>query len=120
MATSYQITTEQHGDVTVVTLAYAIIRDEDGIQLLGSELFLVARRQKNVLLNLGAVDAVASSFLGKLNSLNRIAQEAGGKLVLCSLTPHLSEVFETTKLNKVLTLCGTQEEGLAAFLEQPS
>lgn len=69
-----------------------------------------------VVLDLSEVQMVASAGLGMLVTLNNAAKKGGGKLALCKLEPTLRQVFEMTKLHRVLTLCDTREQAIKAVL----
>ena len=58
---------------------------------------------------------LSSAALGKLITLNRKLQSAGGKLVLCNIDPQIYEVFEITKLNKLFNIQKEEQAALQAF-----
>jgi anti-sigma B factor antagonist len=58
---------------------------------------------------------MSSAALGKLITLNKKVQAAGGKLILCNIDPQIREVFEITKLDKLFVICGDEQEGLQKF-----
>src|SRR4030095_12429956 len=91
---------EPIGDVTVVNFIDRKILDEQNIQIIGEQLFsLVETEQvKKLLLNFRNADFLSSAALGKLISLDKKVQAAGGKLVLCNIDPQIYEVFEITQL----------------------
>ena len=68
-----------------------------------------------LLLNFGNVEYMSSAALGKLITLNKKVQAAGGKLILCNIDPQIREVFEITKLDKLFVICGDEQEGLQKF-----
>src|ERR1700739_3732220 len=108
---------EDIGDVTVVSFTDKKILDEQNIQVIGEQLFgLVDDSGRNkLLLNFSNVEYMSSAALGKLITLNKKVQAAGGKLVLCSIDPQIREVFEITKLDKLFVICGDEQEGLQKF-----
>jgi anti-sigma B factor antagonist len=108
---------EDVGDVAVVNFTIRKITDEQVIQLIGEQLFgLVddAGRRK-ILLNFGNVEYLSSAALGKLITLNKKVQGAGGKLVLCNIDPQIYEVFEITKLNRIFKIHKEEKAALEAF-----
>ena len=108
---------EDIGDVTVVSFTDKKILDEQNIQVIGEQLFgLVddSGRQK-LLLNFSNVEYMSSAALGKLITLNKKVQAAGGKLVLCGIIPQIREVFEITKLDKLFVIRGDEQEALQMF-----
>lgn len=112
-----RIEVEDVGEVTVVTFVDKKILDEQNIQLVGEQLFQLVDElgRKKILLNFSNVEFLSSAALGKLITLNRKVQAAGGKLVLCSIDPSIYEVFMITRLDKLFTITKDEQSGLQAF-----
>src|SRR5260370_652448 len=93
---------ENIGDITVVNFLDKKILDEQNIQIIGEQLFSLVDNEgcRKVLLNFSNVESLSSAALGKLITLNKKLQQAGGRLVLCNIDPQIHEVFEITKLDK--------------------
>jgi len=108
---------EDIGDVTVINFVDRKILDEQNIQVIGEQLFGLVDEsgRKRLLLNFSNVEYMSSAALGKLITLNKKVQAAGGKLVLCNIDPQIREVFEITKLDKLFVICGDEQEGLQKF-----
>jgi anti-sigma B factor antagonist len=108
---------ENLGEVTVVSFTDRKILDEQNIQTIAEQLFsLVDESGRNkLLLNFHNVEYLSSAVLGKLVSLNKKAVAAGGKLVLANIDPKIREVFEITKLDKLLVIRNDEQEALQAF-----
>src|SRR5207302_8675253 len=108
---------EDIGEVTVVNFTDKKILDEQNIQVIGEQLFSLVDEsgRKKLLLNFGNVEYMSSAALGKLITLNKKVQAAGGKLVLCNIDPQIREVFEITKLDKLFTIRGDEQEALQQF-----
>ncbi|MBY0522713.1 MAG: STAS domain-containing protein [Gemmataceae bacterium] len=108
---------EDIGDVTVVNFTDRKILDEQNIQLIGEQLFSLVDEagRKKVLLNFGNVEYLSSAALGKLITLNKKLQAAGGRLILCNIDPQIYEVFEITKLNKLFNIHKEEQAALQAF-----
>ena len=108
---------EHIGDVTVVNFVDKKILDEQNIQVIGEQLFQLVDElgRRKVLLNFKNVEFLSSAALGKLITLNRKLQSAGGKLVLCEIIPQIYEVFEITKLNKLFNIHKEEQAALQAF-----
>ena len=108
---------EDVGGVTVATFTDRKILDEQNIQVMGDQLFRLVdeRGRKDLVLNFANVEFMSSAALGKLMTLRKKVQEAGGKLVLCNIDPRIYEVFTITKLDKLLTICGDEQEALQKF-----
>ncbi len=108
---------EEIGDVTVVNFVDRKILDEQNIQVIGEQLFSLVEEQgkRKILLNFGNVEYLSSAALGKLITLNKKAQNAKGRLILCNIDPQIHEVFEITKLDKFFNIQKDEQTGLQAF-----
>ena len=108
---------EDIGDVTVVNFVDKKILDEQNIQVIGEQLFRLVDDLGRIklLLNFGNVEYLSSAALGKLITLNKKVNTAGGKLIMCNIAPNIYEVFEITKLNKILNIQKDEQGGLQAF-----
>ena len=67
-----------------------------------------------IVLNLARVEMIASLGLGKLIMLNRRVQAAGGRLVLCNLTPFVADVLEAGKVSHVFSIRENEAQALQA------
>jgi anti-sigma B factor antagonist len=108
---------EERGDVTIVRILLGKILDERDIQSMGRQLFnlVEVQRASRVLLVFAAVTFLSSCFLGKLYTLEKKVKKIGAKLVLCRISPEMSEVFDITRLNRFFDIRITEEEGLGAL-----
>jgi len=62
------------------------------------------------------VEYLSSAALGKLITLQKKAQAAGGWLVLCNVDAKIYEVFKTAKLDRILEIHQKDESGPEAGL----
>jgi anti-sigma B factor antagonist len=108
---------EEVGEVTVVSFVDKKILDEQNIQIIGEQLFDLVDNQgkKKLLLNFGNVEFLSSAALGKLITLNKKVQAAGGKLLMCKIAREIMEVFEITKLDKLFKIYKDEQAALQAF-----
>src|SRR5436309_12111724 len=108
---------EHIGDVTVVNFVDRKILDEQNIQAIGEQLFQLVDElgRRKILLNFGNVEYLSSAALGKLITLNKKLQQAGGRLILCNIDAQIYEVFEITKLNKLFSIQREEQAALQAF-----
>jgi anti-sigma B factor antagonist len=108
---------EDISDITVVNFVDKKILDEQNIQVIGEQLFQLVDElgRRKVLLNFKNVEFLSSAALGKLITLNKKLQGVKGKLILCNIHPQIYEVFEITKLNKLINIRKDEQEGLQAF-----
>src|SRR5205807_9142667 len=108
---------EDIGDITVVNFVDKKILDEQNIQVIGEQLFSLVDElgRRKILLNFGNVEFLSSAALGKLITLNKKLQAAGGRLILCNIDPQIYEVFEITKLDRFFNIQKDEQGGLQAF-----
>ncbi len=108
---------EDIGDVTVVKFTDRKILDEQNIQTIGEQLFSLVDEsgRKKLLLNFGNVEYLSSAALGKLITLNKKVQAAGGRLALSNIDPQIYEVFKITKLNQLFSIYDEEQEALQSF-----
>lgn len=67
-----------------------------------------------VVLDLSEVRMVASAGLGLFVTLNKICKDKGGKFAICNLDDTLTQVFEMTKLHRVMTIAPSTEAAVKA------
>ena len=115
------LTVEQAGAVTVVRFARASILEDEAVALVRERLFdLVDRQgQRLVVLNFGRVVGLTSRMLGQVVALHKKLQAAGGRLVLCGVSPFLDEVFQTAELPGALCIRDGEDEALQAVASAP-
>jgi anti-sigma B factor antagonist len=108
---------EDIGDVTIVTFTDKKILDEQNIQIIGEQLFSLVDElgRRKLLLNFRNVEYLSSAALGKLITLNKKVNAAGGKLVLCNIDPQIYEVFEITGLNRIFDIHKEEQTALQSF-----
>ena len=108
---------EDVGDITIVNFTDRKILDEQNIQLIGEQLFGLVDEsgRKKILLNFGNVEYLSSAALGKLITLHKKLQAAGGKLILCNIAAQIFDVFEITKLDKFFKIHKEEQAALQAF-----
>lgn len=68
-----------------------------------------------MVLDFSEIEYVSSAGLrSTLIAGKRMRSVPGGKLVLCSLAPHVREVFEISGFVSIFTICPSRETALAA------
>ena len=108
---------EDIGDIAVVNFVDKKILDEQNIQMIADDLFRLVDElgRRKVLLNFSNVEFMSSAALGKLIRLHQRLHSIGGKLVLCGISKSILEIFEITKLDKMLTIVKDEQTGLNSF-----
>ncbi|HEX5273164.1 MAG TPA: STAS domain-containing protein [Gemmataceae bacterium] len=103
-------TVEQVGDVTVVRFAHASILADEAVDEVRQQLFeMVGEGRRSFVLSFARVTGLASRALGVLVGLHKKISTAGGRLVLCDVSPFLYQFFETAKLPGLLCFRGGVE-----------
>ncbi|QHM75494.1 Putative anti-sigma factor antagonist [Mixta theicola] len=74
----------------------------------------ISAGQTRLLLDFSRVDFIDSSCLGTLISLLK-AINGKGEMALCALNPNIQNMFKLTRMDRVFTLCTTQNEALTAL-----
>lgn len=103
------------GGVTVVELIDRKILDEVSIAQIGESLSAIIAEADGIRLVLDFVSVVhmSSSALSMLITLNKRAQQSGGRLVLCNISPPIHEAFTITRLNEVFKICVSRNDAVA-------
>ena len=74
---------------------------------------LIRTGSRNLLIDLGDIAYVSSAGFRALLIARRLADEAGGKLVLCGMSRELRRLFEIGHFTELFVICATRDEGLA-------
>lgn len=112
-----RLVVEDISDIAVVSFVDKKILDEQNIQMIGDDLFRLVDElgRRKILLNFANVEFMSSAALGKLIKLHSKLQAAGGKLILCGISKGIMEIFELTKLDKMLTIEKDEQKALQSF-----
>ena len=112
-----RLVVEDVGDIAVVSFVDKKILDEQNIQMIGDDLFRLVDElgRRKILLNFANVEFMSSAALGKLIRLHQKLAGVGGKLILCGISKGIMEIFELTKLDKMLTIEKDEKKALQSF-----
>ena len=80
---------------------------------------LTSTAQAFVIVDLAAVEFLASIGIATLVRSARAVRQRGGNMVLLLPRPNVASVLTTTRINQLLPICGTLEEALAIVREAP-
>jgi anti-sigma B factor antagonist len=105
------------GDVTVVRFRDQRITESRGIQQMAQELYHLVEGDncKKLILSLSSVDFMSSGALGKLITLDKKTKARGGTLKLSNICPELSQIFATTRLDRLFDIQKDEADALACF-----
>ncbi len=111
-------TLQQQGEIVIARFVVANLNDEENIDQLGQELFTLVDQYGflKVALNLGVVEYVTSSVLGKFITLHRKLHRVDGKLVICGLQKIVADVMRTSKLSQYFNVAD-DEAGAIGMLQ---
>lgn len=103
--------------VAVVRLACEAIIGAEMVQAVGEAVdrLLEKAGPQRLVLNLEGVEFVTSAMLGKLWALQQKAEEEGGKMVLCSVSPTIRRILELTHFDRMLPIFPGEEDALRSF-----
>ena len=103
------------GDVTVIDVAGQIKLGAGAVSLRDTLRDLVARNQKNILLNLRVVNYIDSSGIGELVAGFTRVKEEGGQLKLLNLTQRVKDLLRITKLYTVFDVHDDETHAVQSF-----
>lgn len=114
---SAQLNIRAVDDVTVVGFGDRSKLDASTVdEISGALLGLVAAGSRpRIVLDMVDVHFVSSPALSLLLSLRRVADDAGGEVVLCALRSEVQRLLRITRLDKVFLSFDTLEAALAHF-----
>ena len=110
----YQLSRSESVNVVELTLPHALdIQEFD--RLNESMLELVrAQPEGHWVLDLSKLSYMGSAALGLLVNLRQQIKQAGGRLVLCGLSPELLHIFKTCCMERLFRIVKTRKEAMAA------
>ncbi|ACO34495.1 STAS domain-containing protein [Acidobacterium capsulatum] len=110
-----KVTTRQVDGVTILDLSGRITLGEGSVQLRDAVRDLLAKGQKQILLNLGDVNYIDSSGIGELVSAFTTVHNQGGDLKLLNLTKKVHDLLQITKLYTVFDIKDDEASAIASF-----
>lgn len=112
---SMKISTRQVDGITILDLSGRITLGEGSVQLRDATRDLLAKGQKNILLNLADVNYIDSSGIGELVSAYTTIRNQGGELKLLNLTKKVHDLLQITKLYTVFDVKDDEASAIASF-----
>jgi anti-sigma B factor antagonist len=108
---------EDSDGVTVVRFVLRRLHGEDACREVFGLLYGLVDEagRSRVVLDMGRVEYVDSSAIGKLVLLNHKAQAAGGRLALCRLSPTVFQVLVTMHLTETFAIYTEEGEAVRSF-----
>jgi anti-sigma B factor antagonist len=102
-----------HGEFKVVTLQTSALMNSADLDRLGEELDRIAAEQANgrVILDFTRVETLASRAIGMIVTLHKkLSAVSGGQLVLCGVSPQLTQLLKITRLDRLLKVVKTPND----------
>ena len=112
---SMKVSTRQVDGVTILDLSGRITLGEGSVVLRDAVRDLLAKGDKNILLNLGDVSYIDSSGIGELVSAFTSVKNAGGELKLLNLTKKVQDLLQITKLYTVFDVKDDETSAVGSF-----
>ena len=111
-----QISTKSKDDVYIIE----ILGRMDSIRSKEIEVELndVIEHNKNIIIDLGAVDYISSVGLRVLLAALKKQKERDGSIGLVSLQPFVRDIFKMTGFDRIFSISLDQEEAIDRFNEQ--
>ena len=109
-----RITVHFNQDTAVVTLSGRFLAGSDGPYLRQKVKDLIDAGTKKLIVDFADVPYIDSTGLGFLAGARVTAQNAGTRLVLASLNPHVRKILDDVKLTQFFTIAA--DETAAAFI----
>ena len=112
---SMKVSTRHVDGVTILDLSGRITLGEGSVVLRDAVRDLLAKGDKNILLNLGDVSYIDSSGIGELVSAFTSVKNAGGELKLLNLTKKVHDLLQITKLYTVFDVKDDETTAVGSF-----
>jgi anti-sigma B factor antagonist len=110
-----QLTTSQHGPVTVIHLQGNLMGGPDATSLNTKLHELVEAGKKHIVIDLNGVELMNSSGLGLLIGGVSALKNAGGALKIANASAKIATLFTITKLAPLLQTYSSVETAVASF-----
>lgn len=73
---------------------------------------LTGKANQTWVLDLARVTYVGSAMLGLIVNIRQQIKSAGGKLILCGMSPRLAEIFRTCSMERLFTITRSRLDAL--------
>ena len=110
-----RITERNVGGVTILDLAGRLVMDQGDVAFRDRVVDLLARQQKQMIINLQEVTYIDSAGVGMLVAKMLSVRRAGGDMKLLHLTTRSNRVMTITRLLTVFEAFDDEEEAIRSF-----
>jgi anti-anti-sigma factor len=100
----------------VVDLTLPVMLDSGEFDRINESLLELVNKEPQVwwVLDLSQLSYMGSSALGLMVNLRAQIKRAGGKLILCGMSPRLYQIFKTTSMHRLFDIKANRAEALRA------
>lgn len=109
------VTSEKRGNIEIVSFTLnkldALVADEVREEV--SRLF--SEPNSRVIINLKGIQYIDSTGFGSLLSILRSARNNYGTLKICSIEPHVNNLFQNLRLNTIFDIYSDVDECIKSF-----
>jgi anti-anti-sigma factor len=113
-----EIRTRHRGDVTVIDLRGHLTLGDEDRRLMPEVERLLGEGRHLFLLNLQHLSYVDSTGVGEIVGVYTRVTRHGGDVKLCHVPDRVQEILDSTRLDSVLQVIGTEEEALAIMAHE--
>ncbi len=104
---------EREGDTTIITpLADMGELNKSRFDGYGTLKILSGNDVRNVVVDFHKIDYIGSNAVNLLIGVHKIVQAHGGQMLLCRVSPHIREVMQTMKMDRLCPIYTSREEAL--------
>jgi anti-sigma B factor antagonist len=112
-----ELQVEKLENITVVTLKVEFI-DASNNRDFKNQMNALLPSVKNLLIDLHAVQFIDSSGLAALLTCLKQISVSGGDMKVCCITSPVRALFDLVKMNRIVEVCKTREDGVKAFAQK--
>ena len=103
------------GEVAILRIETTMLFDERTVRRLFDEVSQAIGPHSQIVFDLAQVRHLSSAALSKLILMNKKSRDRGHQIVLCNLTPKVSDAFRTSNLDRLFKIASSPEEAVAAL-----
>jgi anti-anti-sigma factor len=105
---------EYFGEIAILRIETTRLYDEYTVRSLDAAIEACGERSQ-IVFDMVRVFLISSLALSRLMKIQRQSKSIGRQIVLCNMTPKVSEAFRTSNLDRLFKITSSLEEALAAL-----
>ncbi|MFP4029068.1 MAG: anti-sigma factor antagonist [Candidatus Brocadiia bacterium] len=109
----------RQNDVMIVNFSTSRILDHSNVQQLGDEIDALVENHniQKIVVNFEKIHYMSSAVMGKLVSLYKTLDAAGGELRLCNISDSIYEIFEIMRFDELFDICDTEDDAVIELMD---